>query len=86
MVMDFQNSVVARQPGGLQAVARARVAIAHARSANVPVIYVRVAFRIGCPEVSPNNRLFAGVVKGGDLGDPGNRRRSIQRLRLLLGT
>lgn len=69
VVMDFQNGVIARQPGGPEALERVSVAIAHARTTNVPVIYVRVAFRTGYPEVSPDNRMFAGLVTDGYLDD-----------------
>jgi nicotinamidase-related amidase len=48
---------------------RAARAIAAARSAGVPVIYVKVDFRPGFPEVSPHNRAFSQVAGGGFLGD-----------------
>lgn len=60
LVMDVQNGVVDRVPGGagglLEATGRA---IAGARAAWLPVVYVRVAFRAGAPEVSPRNVSFA---------------------------
>jgi nicotinamidase-related amidase len=64
LVMDFQQSVVDRVPRAdvLDAAARA-VAAAHAH--RVPVIFVRVAFRHGYPEVSPTNRTFSALADAG---------------------
>ena len=50
----------------LDSVARA---IDAARAADIPVIYVRVDFRPGFPEVSPHNRAFSQVVGSGFLGE-----------------
>jgi nicotinamidase-related amidase len=69
LAMDFQNGVVARYPGGPTAVERVSRALSHARNSSVLVIYVRVAFRAGHPEVSPNNRLFTRIVDSGDLDE-----------------
>jgi len=46
----------------------ARVAAA-AREAGVPVVYVRVAFRAGHPEVSPRNRAFGRLREAGAMGE-----------------
>jgi len=35
--------------------------IGAARAANIPIIYVRVKFRQGYPQVSPRNKLFSGI-------------------------
>ncbi len=61
LVMDFQQGVVERlgDPGVLDA---ARRAVDSAREAGVLVIYVRVAFRDGYPEVSPANRTFSAIT------------------------
>ena len=66
LVMDIQSMIVAPAPPGmLEAVARA---IAGARSARVPVVYVRVALRPGRAGVSPRNRrltrLHAALLEG----------------------
>lgn len=45
--------------------ARVAVAIGAAREAGVRVIFVRVGFRAGYPEVSPSNRTFSGVAESG---------------------
>jgi nicotinamidase-related amidase len=69
LVMDVQNGIVdryAEDSGPLLAtLARATTA---ARDAGVPVIYVRVAFRPGSPEVSARNRSFAAAVGVGGMG------------------
>lgn len=64
LVMDFQQGVVDRYPvaPALEAAARA-VAAAHAHE--VTVIFVRVAFRRGYPEVSPANRSFSALADAG---------------------
>jgi len=36
----------------------------------VPVIYVRVAFRGGTPEISPNNRTFSALARSGASARP----------------
>jgi nicotinamidase-related amidase len=66
LVMDIQSLIVAPAPSEmLEAVARA---IAGARTARVPVVYVRVALRPGRAGVSPRNRrltrLHASLIEG----------------------
>jgi nicotinamidase-related amidase len=60
LVMDVQASIVQRVVGQaeelLAAMGRATAA---ARANGILVVYVRVAFRPGNPEVSANNRVFA---------------------------
>jgi nicotinamidase-related amidase len=68
LVMDVQNSIVERFADAT-VLDRAAAAIAAARGAGVPVIYVRVAFRPGHPEVSPRNKSFAALRDGGGLAD-----------------
>jgi nicotinamidase-related amidase len=68
LVMDVQNSIVERFPDAT-VLDRAATAVAAARGAGVPVIYVRVAFRPGHPEVSPRNKSFAALRDGGGLAD-----------------
>jgi nicotinamidase-related amidase len=67
LVMDVQSMIVAPAPSEmLEAVARA---IAGARTAGVPVLYVRIALRPGRAGVSPRNkrltRLHAQLGEGG---------------------
>ncbi|WP_033344621.1 cysteine hydrolase family protein [Catenuloplanes japonicus] len=61
LVMDVQNSVVARypDPGYLP---RLRTAVDAARAAGVRVIYPSVGFRPGAPEVDPGNRMFGRLA------------------------
>src|SRR5258708_13968440 len=68
LVMDFQEGIVERF-GDPAVVDRAARAIAAARGAALPVIYVKVDFRPGFPEVSPHNRAFSQVASVGFLGD-----------------
>jgi nicotinamidase-related amidase len=63
--MDFQNGIVQRlgEPNVVEAASRATGA---ARSAHVPVMFVRVAFRSGYPEASERNLTFARISRSGD--------------------
>jgi nicotinamidase-related amidase len=67
LVMDMQNGIVERFGDAvLEPAARA---IAAARDAGVPVVYVRVAFRAGHPEVSPRNRTFGALRDAGAMAE-----------------
>ena len=70
LVMDFQVGVVerfgAQSAGLLDAVSTATGA---ARAADVPVIYVRVGFRPGAPEISSRNRTFSAIAGSGRFSD-----------------
>ena len=66
LVMDVQEGVVERYAADGGLVHQLGRAISAARQAAVPVIYVRVAFRPGFPEVSPSNRSFAALTRGGE--------------------
>jgi nicotinamidase-related amidase len=70
LVMDLQNGIVDRVGDAsgplLDALARATAA---ARAADVPVIYVRVAFRSGTPEISARNRTFSALAAMGGMGE-----------------
>jgi nicotinamidase-related amidase len=69
LVMDVQPEIADRYHG-TDVVERAAEAVGAARDAGVPVIFVRVAFRPGLPEVSARNRTFAALRDaGGQLGD-----------------
>ena len=70
LVMDVQNGVVdrfAEQAEPLLGVLAETIAAA--RAVGVPVIYVRIAFRVGAPEVSPNNQVFTNLARTGGLGE-----------------
>ena len=57
LVMDLQNAIVERFVA-TAVLDRAAAAAAAARAHGVPVIFVRVAFRPGLPEVSPRNKAL----------------------------
>jgi nicotinamidase-related amidase len=61
LLMDLQRDIVARYPDPSVLECAAAAADA-ARAAGVPVVYVRVAFREGAPEIARSNRRFAGVA------------------------
>ncbi|QMU77421.1 cysteine hydrolase [Streptacidiphilus sp. PB12-B1b] len=64
LVMDVQQGIVDRFPAdGL--LDRLQRAVSAAREAGIPVVFVRVAFRPGFPEVSPNNRTFSALAESG---------------------
>jgi nicotinamidase-related amidase len=64
LIMDVQPEIVERfgDPGLTDRLVRAATA---ARAAAVRVIYVKVGFREGHPEVSPRNRSFARIAEAG---------------------
>ena len=68
LVMDMQNAVIERfaAAGVLE---RAVAAAAAARAHGVPVIFARVAFRPGHPEVGPRNKAFAALAGSGGFAD-----------------
>ena len=70
LVMDVQNGVVSRYPdAATPLLAALATACAAARSAGVPVIFVRVAFPPGSPEICGRNRTFSAIAAAGGMGD-----------------
>jgi nicotinamidase-related amidase len=65
LAMDFQEGIVGRLAAAPVIDAEAR-ALAAARAAGIPVMFVRVAFRTGYPEAAENNRMFSGILQAGD--------------------
>jgi nicotinamidase-related amidase len=63
--MDVQNVIVARFADTATVLSRLERAVAAARDTGVPVIFVRVAFREGYPEVSTANRGFSAIASSG---------------------
>lgn len=61
LVMDMQPLVFANLPQADVIVKNVAIAIKKARANNIPVIYVRVGFRPGTPEISNNNKIFAAA-------------------------
>jgi nicotinamidase-related amidase len=71
--MDLQPSILENYPDeGL--LERIGTALAAARRADFPVVWVRVCFRPDYPEVSPHNVRFSELRRTGRLleGDPGS--------------
>jgi nicotinamidase-related amidase len=60
LVMDMQLGVLGMLPDTAALINNIAKAIATARNHKIPVIYVTVGFRPGAPEVSMNNKGFAG--------------------------
>lgn len=68
--MDAQVGIVGRLGEPEQLLDRLATAVDAARSAGVPVIFVRVAFRDGYPEIAASNRSFGALAThGGDFGE-----------------
>lgn len=63
LVMDVQEGIVGRFLDDEAYLPRLRRAVDAARTAKLPVVYVRVAFRDGHPEVSPRNKGFSNAVR-----------------------
>jgi nicotinamidase-related amidase len=66
LLMDFQHGIVERlgAPSVIDAAGRAAKA---ARAAGIPVMFVRVAFRPGYPEIAAANAAFSAMaVQAGD--------------------
>jgi nicotinamidase-related amidase len=71
--MDVQRGIVERLTEDAEYLPRLRGAIAAARAADIPVIYVVIGFRGGHPEVSPRNKTFRALASSGGAfadGDP----------------
>jgi nicotinamidase-related amidase len=73
LLLDLMNGLVERFPDHNQMAEKWSLAATAARSCGIPVVYVRLGFRPGYPEIHLNNRLFAAVAQSGHLldGDPG---------------
>jgi nicotinamidase-related amidase len=67
LVMDVQRGVVDRYVSAPEYLARVSGAVAAARDAGIPVVYVTVSFRPGHPEISARNKTFAPAVSAGRL-------------------
>ncbi len=69
LVMDVQAAIVERfgDESVLEPIAQA---VAAARAHEIPVIYVKIGFRPGHPEVSPRNRSFSLLRDSGGFVEP----------------
>ncbi|MBO0868199.1 MAG: cysteine hydrolase [Micromonosporaceae bacterium] len=65
LVMDFQQGIVERL-GDASVVDAATRAIAAARAKDIHVMFVRIGFRPGYPEVAGSNLAFAASAQAGD--------------------
>lgn len=63
--MDFQYGIVERA-GSPAVLAAADRAVKAARSSDIPVMFVRVAFRPGYPEAGESNLAFGAISQAGD--------------------
>ena len=68
LVMDVQQGIVARFGDDPSYLERLSAAIAAARAAEIPVIYVTISFRPGHPEIAASNRTFAAAAAAGGFG------------------
>lgn len=59
LVMDMQTSLLGRLPDAAAFTGNVAKAIIHARTHNIPVLYIVVGFRDGMPEISSNNKNFS---------------------------
>ncbi len=62
LIMDVQQDIVDRYARDQGYLSRLGTAITAARDAGVAVIYVKVAFRTGYPEISDRNKSFAAIA------------------------
>jgi nicotinamidase-related amidase len=70
LVMDMQHGIVERiADRSTLLIGAISSAMAAARRADLPVIFVRVAFRDGAPEVSPKNKSFSAITNLDDMKD-----------------
>jgi nicotinamidase-related amidase len=70
LVMDVQTEIVRRFAQDTTYLPRLRGAIDAARAAGVPVLYVRVGFRPGYPEISSRNKGFGAIKeRAGGFGE-----------------
>ncbi|MGA9173855.1 MAG: cysteine hydrolase [Thermoactinomyces sp.] len=67
LVMDVQNGIVSRFAENEKVLLPFQKAVEAARRHNIPVIFVRVAFREGYPEISPRNKSFSAIFGFGGM-------------------
>jgi nicotinamidase-related amidase len=65
LLMDMQNAIAARYAENAEALLPFQKALEAARGHGIPVIFVRIAFREGYPEVSPRNKSFSRISEAG---------------------
>ncbi|KLU62282.1 isochorismatase family protein YecD [Peptococcaceae bacterium CEB3] len=63
LVMDMQNGIVSRFAENGEVLLTFQKAVEAARRHSFPVIFVRVAFSEGYPEINPQNKAFSAISK-----------------------
>lgn len=61
LVMDMQMGILANYQNADEIAGNVSKAIETARSKNIPVMYARLGFRPGFPEINQNNKIFSGI-------------------------
>lgn len=67
LVMDLQNGIVSRFAENEDVLKPFQKAVEAARQNHFPVVFVRVGFSEGYPEVSPQNKIFSAITKRGGM-------------------
>lgn len=67
LVMDLQNGIVSRFADSLEVLRPVQNAVKAARQNDIPVIFVRVGFSEGYPEVNPRNKSFSRISQSGGM-------------------
>ncbi|MFB5192833.1 cysteine hydrolase family protein [Alicyclobacillus fastidiosus] len=67
LVMDMQNGIVSRFQDNVDMLQAVQKSVGAARDHDIPVIFVRVGFSEGYPEVSPRNKAFSHVQQLGGM-------------------
>ena len=67
LVMDLQNGIVSRFAEKEEVLVPFQKAVEAARQHNIQVIFVRVAFSEGYPEINPKNKAFSALSKVGGM-------------------
>ncbi|RDI41859.1 cysteine hydrolase family protein [Falsibacillus pallidus] len=67
LVMDIQNGIVGNFAENPEVLIPIQDSVKAAREAEIPVIFVRVAFKEGYPEVNLNNKMFSAIKESGSM-------------------
>lgn len=67
LIMDMQNGIVSRFTENEEVLLQNQKALASAREHNIPVIFTRVGFSGGYPEIHPRNKRFAQIAEMGGM-------------------
>lgn len=67
LVMDLQNGIVSRFSENKDVLLPFQKAVEARRQNNIPVIFIRLGFSEGYPEVSPQNKGFSAITKMGGM-------------------